>query len=139
MCVYWFVCVCVCVCVIGSYRVFFSSPSFSWCISLSLSRGFPLFDERFRGYGFDKNSHMFFLAVRAFEYWVLPDVFAIHVNHPVTNWGGALAGNHEQQWDALALLCRFFIEVRAAFGFASDERVGSASPGRTLMFGWCAL
>jgi len=46
----------------------------------------PLFDERFIGYGNDKSSHAYELAVAGFTFTVLPDPFIIHKNHPTPAW-----------------------------------------------------
>eukprot|EP00026_Physarum_polycephalum_P011009 Phypoly_transcript_11200.p1 GENE.Phypoly_transcript_11200~~Phypoly_transcript_11200.p1 ORF type:complete len:366 (+),score=38.93 Phypoly_transcript_11200:29-1126(+) len=46
----------------------------------------PLFDERFVGYGNDKSSHAYELAVAGFKFTVLPDPFIIHKNHPSPAW-----------------------------------------------------
>lgn len=46
----------------------------------------PLFDERFVGYGNDKSSHAYELAVAGFKFTVLPEVFIIHKNHPSPGW-----------------------------------------------------
>jgi len=45
-----------------------------------------LSDERFRGYGHDKEAHIYELAKAGYEFFVLPSVFVVHVHHPDTAW-----------------------------------------------------
>lgn len=62
-----------------------------------------LFDERLKGYGFDKNSHVFTLATAGYDFIVLPDPFVIHMNHETADWDG---GNLlEQQFESLKVVC----------------------------------
>lgn len=44
-------------------------------------RFLPAFDERFRGYAFNKRSHNIELQYRNTEFWVIPDVFVLHRWH----------------------------------------------------------
>ena len=46
----------------------------------------PLFDERFVGYGFDKVAYLAALAQLGVNFVVLPDVFITHVDHGVAKW-----------------------------------------------------
>lgn len=46
----------------------------------------PLFDERFIGYGNDKSSHTYEVAIAGFKFLVLPDPFIIHKDHPSPAW-----------------------------------------------------
>ena len=41
----------------------------------------PLFDERFRGYGFNKRAHSMTMQYLGFSYLVLPNVFCVHRYH----------------------------------------------------------
>lgn len=62
-----------------------------------------LFDERLKGYGFDKNSHVFTLATSGYDFVVLPEPFVIHLNHETADWDG---GNLlEQQFESLKIVC----------------------------------
>jgi len=60
----------------------------------------PRFEERLKGYGFDKNTHAFHLAIAGFKFFVLSDVFMIHLNHERDSWGGP-RNLDRQQWDIL--------------------------------------
>eukprot|EP01132_Coremiostelium_polycephalum_P000424 gene424-536_t len=61
------------------------------------------FDERLKGYGFDKNSHTFQMAVQGYKFIVLPHAFIIHINHPASSWEGP--SHRDQQWDSLRIVC----------------------------------
>ncbi|KAM9980133.1 hypothetical protein ACTFIZ_006373 [Dictyostelium cf. discoideum] len=74
-----------------------------------------LFDERLKGYGFDKNSHAFSMAVEGFHFVVLPDSFIIHVNHSPSSWEGPSLD--EQQWDALRVVCEIIPDVKIKNGY----------------------
>jgi hypothetical protein len=81
----------------------------------------PLFEERLKGYGFDKNFHAYHLALAGYQFWVLPDQFVVHVNHPSTSWDGP--SHHEQQWDSLMVVCHRFPLLRAQYGFSPRSPV----------------
>ncbi|EGG17693.1 putative glycosyltransferase [Cavenderia fasciculata] len=59
------------------------------------------FDERLKGYGFDKNSQVFTMAAQGFKFMVL-QAFIIHINHPAASWEGPSLD--EQQWDSLRIV-----------------------------------
>ncbi len=44
----------------------------------------PLYDERFRGYGWDKTTHALQLVALGFRYYLLPHHFVIARYHPPT-------------------------------------------------------
>jgi len=78
-----------------------------------------LFDERLKGYGFDKNTHVFSLAVAGYTFTVLPDPFVIHLNHEVTVWDGPDISS--QLWDALNIVCEIIPKVKTKYGY--DEQI----------------
>jgi len=80
----------------------------------------PLFEERMKGYGFDKNTHSFTMAVNGYHFIVLPDVFVIHMNHEHQNWDGP-DNLDSQQWDALKIVCELIMKVKQARVIARDD------------------
>lgn len=77
-----------------------------------------LFDERLKGYGFDKNSHVFTLATYGYEFIVLPDPFVIHMNHETADWDG---GNLlEQQFESLKIVCDILPSSKQKNGLNPD-------------------
>ncbi|GAM29069.1 hypothetical protein SAMD00019534_122450 [Acytostelium subglobosum LB1] len=81
-----------------------------------------LFDERFKGYGFDKNSQVFAMAVMGFKFLVQPDSYIIHINHEQSKWDGE-EDIVEQQWDALRVLCDLIPSVKQRYGYEITTRV----------------
>jgi len=75
-----------------------------------------LFDERLKGYGFDKNTHVFSLAVAGYTFTVLPYPFVIHLDHEVTVWDGP--DIISQQWDALAIVCDIIPRVKRKYEYS---------------------
>ena len=51
---------------------------------LIMSKTVPRYDERFVGYGGDKESHVMELAIRGYELTVLPKAFMVHMPHAPT-------------------------------------------------------
>eukprot|EP01133_Synstelium_polycarpum_P011011 gene11011-12832_t len=74
-----------------------------------------MFDDRLKGYGFDKNSHVFSMAVAGYDFVVLPHAFIIHINHPTSSWEGPSL--NEQQWDALRIVCELIPDVKKKYGY----------------------
>jgi hypothetical protein len=59
----------------------------------------PLYDERFIGYGNDKSAHAYELAAAGFRFFVLPDPFVIHKDHPSPAWRSDQgSGESWQRW-----------------------------------------
>lgn len=86
------------------------------------------FDERLKGYGFDKNTHTYALAVAGYTFEVLPDAFVIHLNHEVADWDGPSI--QDQLWDALKYVCDILPAVKTKYGYFPnsplfDEPVGN--------------
>ena len=46
------------------------------------------FNEKFMGYGFDKNSHALQLAMAGYKFIGAHDVFVIHRAHEQSDWNG---------------------------------------------------
>jgi len=68
----------------------------------------PLFDERFIGYGNDKSSHSYELAVAGFKLIVLPEPFIIHKNHPSPAWRADQgSGDAWRRWAGFTRLMQF--------------------------------
>jgi len=80
-----------------------------------------LFDERLKGYGFDKNTHVFALAAAGYQFFVLPDPFIIHVNHEVVQWDGPSI--QDQLWDALQIVCRMLPAIRQKNGYDPEKQL----------------
>ncbi|EFA86299.1 putative glycosyltransferase [Heterostelium album PN500] len=80
-----------------------------------------LFDERFKGYGFDKNSHVFTMAVSGYRFIVLPNAFIIHINHPTSTWEGPRLD--EQQWDCLRIVCELIPAVKKKNNYDINDRL----------------
>ncbi|GAM24858.1 hypothetical protein SAMD00019534_080330 [Acytostelium subglobosum LB1] len=80
-----------------------------------------LFDEVFKGYGFDKNSHVFTMAVMGFKFFVQPESFIIHINHEQANWEST-ADLDVQLWDALGAVCDLIPEVKLRYNLDSHAR-----------------
>jgi len=90
-------------------------------IMINKDRLVELFDERLKGYGFDKNTHAFALAVVGYHFIVLPELFAIHLNHPRADWDG---GDIQQQlWDALKIVCEILATTKQKYGYLSIEQL----------------
>eukprot|EP01100_Stratorugosa_tubuloviscum_P014953 TRINITY_DN829_c2_g1_i1.p1 TRINITY_DN829_c2_g1~~TRINITY_DN829_c2_g1_i1.p1 ORF type:complete len:438 (+),score=154.36 TRINITY_DN829_c2_g1_i1:123-1436(+) len=83
----------------------------------------PLFEERLKGYGFDKNSHALTLALHGYEFVVLPHSFAMHLPHKrdPSSWEGP--NLDQQQWDALKILCAVIPELKTKLKIPTDYRV----------------
>ncbi|EGC28356.1 hypothetical protein DICPUDRAFT_51901 [Dictyostelium purpureum] len=79
------------------------------------------FDERLKGYGFDKNSHAFSMAVEGFRFVVLPESFIIHVNHKSSSWEGPSLD--EQQWDALRIVCDIIPSIKTKNNYNISEKL----------------
>jgi glycosyltransferase involved in cell wall biosynthesis len=81
----------------------------------------PRFHERLMGYGFDKNTHAFHLAVAGYTFHVLHDAFAVHVNHKEANWDGP--DIQSQLWDALAIVCDLLPSLKERYGYNPSKRL----------------
>eukprot|EP01132_Coremiostelium_polycephalum_P009281 gene9281-11376_t len=46
------------------------------------------YDQRLKGYGWDKNSHTFGMAAAGFKFIVLPEGWIVHMDHPTKAWEG---------------------------------------------------
>ena len=84
------------------------------------------------GYGFDKNSHAFHLALAGYKFIGTPDVFVIHRAHEQSDWNGpnqktqqvlsyqfsSLSRNFNEiiKWEALQLLCEELPKLRKQYG-----------------------
>mmetsp|Transcript_13887 Transcript_13887/g.44486 ORF Transcript_13887/g.44486 Transcript_13887/m.44486 type:complete len:715 (+) Transcript_13887:44-2188(+) len=51
-----------------------------------IAKDAPAYDDKFVGYGQDKVSHAYELSLADYRFVVLPDVFVIHLDHPVPKW-----------------------------------------------------
>lgn len=72
------------------------------------------FDDKLKGYGFDKNTHSFAMAAKGFHFLTLPHAFMIHINHPESSWQGP--SQRDQQWDSLRVVCEYLPIVKKKFG-----------------------
>ncbi|KYQ88174.1 putative glycosyltransferase [Tieghemostelium lacteum] len=79
----------------------------------------PTFDERLKGYGFDKNSHSFVLAVSGYRFIVLPHAFIIHINHESSNWQGPSV--KDQLWDSLSIACDIIKDIKLKYNYSLDD------------------
>lgn len=77
-----------------------------------------LFDERLKGYGFDKNTHVFALATAGYRFFVLPEPFVIHLNHDQGDWDGGSI--QTQLWEALDVVCALIPETKKNYGYQPD-------------------
>jgi hypothetical protein len=68
------------------------------------------YDERFEGYGNDKDQLHFALAWRGARYVVLPDVFVMHFEHAPTGWARRRLPTMTRRWRTFA---QFYAELRA--------------------------
>eukprot|EP01133_Synstelium_polycarpum_P008443 gene8443-9932_t len=80
------------------------------------------FDERLKGYGFDKNSHTFGMAVQGFKFMVLPNAWIVHMNHPKQVWDGTDSFD-EQMWDSLKVVCEILPSSKAKYGYKPNEQL----------------
>lgn len=69
----------------------------------------PAYDERFRGYGMNKISHLYEMAKKGFEFVVVPNVFVVAAQHaPSKSWertfGQNAVSNSEINCDFLYVL-----------------------------------
>ena len=53
---------------------------------VALKNEFPTFDERFRGYGFNKRSSTMAMQYQEYSFMVLPGVFGVHRYHEPSMW-----------------------------------------------------
>ncbi|EFA82247.1 putative glycosyltransferase [Heterostelium album PN500] len=102
------------------------------------------FDERLKGYGFDKNSQVFGMAVKGFKFVVLPECWIVHMNHPKQVWEGtdsydeqmvcsSIANNQSitflltlsihqlTKWDSLKIVCEILPETKKINGYNPEE------------------
>jgi len=79
------------------------------------------FDERLKGYGFDKNSHTLVMAMQGYRFIVLPEAFIIHINHQESTWEGPK--QKQQQWDSLRIVCDLIQESKVKFNYDTNKRV----------------
>jgi len=79
------------------------------------------FDEQLKGYGFDKNSHTFTMAVQGYKFLVLPEAFIIHINHPESSWEGPSLRN--QIWDNLRIVCEVIPRMKEKYNFDKTKRI----------------
>ena len=82
----------------------------------------PPFPAYLKGYGFDKNSHSWLLAVMGHEFWVMANSFIIHMNHAETSWDGP-KDHRKQIWDSLSEVCEMFVRVRKEYGVAPHTQI----------------
>ncbi|EGG13592.1 putative glycosyltransferase [Cavenderia fasciculata] len=80
------------------------------------------FDERLKGYGFDKNSHTFGMAVQGFTFMVLPDSWIVHMNHPKQVWEGTDTYD-EQMFDSLRIVCEILPHTKERYGFERNDQL----------------
>lgn len=80
-----------------------------------------LFDERLKGYGFDKNTHSYALAVAGYRFVVLPQPFVIHLNHEVAAWDGPSI--QDQLWQALDYVCDILPSIKRKYGYNPNMRL----------------
>lgn len=90
------------------------------------------FDERLKGYGFDKNTHAFVLAAAGFNYKVLSDAFVIHMNHPEAAWDGPSI--QHQLWDALTYVCDIIPKAKQKYGLSLEYRYFNEPVGNDECF-----
>ncbi|EGC35495.1 hypothetical protein DICPUDRAFT_152182 [Dictyostelium purpureum] len=82
-----------------------------------------LYDERLKGYGFDKNSHTFGMAAQGFSFYVLPEAWIIHMNHKSKPWEG---GNtfDEQMFDSLRIVCNHIVpDTKIKYGYDPNKKL----------------
>ncbi|GAM18104.1 hypothetical protein SAMD00019534_012790 [Acytostelium subglobosum LB1] len=83
------------------------------------------FDERLKGYGFDKNSHTFGMAVQGYEFIVLPSSWIVHINHPAKVWEGTDTYS-EQMFDSLKVVCDSILpDTKIKYGYKADDQLFS--------------
>eukprot|EP01132_Coremiostelium_polycephalum_P005757 gene5757-7164_t len=80
-----------------------------------------LFDERLKGYGFDKNSHVWVMAAQKYRFTVLPRAYIVHINHDYTSWFGP--SFEEQLWDSLRVVCDIFPTIKKKYGYDPNARL----------------
>ncbi|KAM9967169.1 hypothetical protein ACTFIR_007408 [Dictyostelium discoideum] len=81
------------------------------------------YDERLKGYGFDKNSHTFGMAAAGFDFVVLPDAWIIHMNHVSKPWEGADTFN-EQMFDCLSIVCESILpDAKSKNGYDPNAKL----------------
>lgn len=66
--------------------------------------------NRFKGYGHDKASYLMELDMAGYGFWVLPDVWIVHINHGTPQW-------KEQQTAIEVLIITFLLSYACREGF----------------------
>eukprot|EP01113_Clastostelium_recurvatum_P002875 TRINITY_DN11233_c0_g1_i1.p1 TRINITY_DN11233_c0_g1~~TRINITY_DN11233_c0_g1_i1.p1 ORF type:complete len:367 (+),score=52.29 TRINITY_DN11233_c0_g1_i1:30-1130(+) len=79
----------------------------------------PPFPTIFKGYGFDKNTWVYSLAILGWEFFVVPDAFITHRPHVRNNWDGK--GLDDQLMEALALVCEVIPNVKRENGRSPQQ------------------
>ncbi|KAF2073052.1 hypothetical protein CYY_005635 [Polysphondylium violaceum] len=79
------------------------------------------FDERLKGYGFDKNTHTLMMALQGFRFLVLPEAYIVHINHRESTWEGPK--QHQQLWDSLRMVCEIIPEGKKRYNFDPLKRI----------------
>lgn len=91
-----------------------------------------LYDERLKGYGFDKNTHTYTLAVAGYKFAVLPSPFVIHLNHPEAAWDGPSI--QQQLWEALEYVCDILPTKKHKYGYSPNQQLFGEPVGLDACF-----
>ncbi|KYQ89627.1 putative glycosyltransferase [Tieghemostelium lacteum] len=81
------------------------------------------YDERLKGYGWDKNTHTFGMACQGFRFMVLPNVWIVHMNHPSKPWEGTDTYS-EQMLDSLKIVCKSILpDTKSKYGIDPNKQL----------------
>eukprot|EP01113_Clastostelium_recurvatum_P022697 TRINITY_DN2715_c0_g1_i3.p1 TRINITY_DN2715_c0_g1~~TRINITY_DN2715_c0_g1_i3.p1 ORF type:complete len:417 (-),score=68.30 TRINITY_DN2715_c0_g1_i3:8-1120(-) len=86
----------------------------------------PPFREEFKGYGFDKNTWVYNLALLGWDFYVLPEAFITHQPHERTHWDGNNVD--EQLGEMLSIVCGVVLDTKQALGYPVDESIYGEPP-----------
>jgi len=80
----------------------------------------PRYDARFIGYGNDKMSHIYELALSGFSFKVLPNKYVLHIAHASAKWR---ADADKSMTNVDKLGCEFLSDVQARYASRAPEKV----------------
>lgn len=117
-----------------SHQFFISHPYYEICYESQwepyyvLSKSAPLYDERFRNQGGDKQQHALLLNALGYRFLVLRDHFIYHIDHEHLIWPGGGLKQGQLSKDHFNYFKHYIPEIQAKFGASARWPRGCSRP-----------